>query len=325
MATSRYNDGGIERIVNQLISWFTSNNKGKVIRYNRKALFGKLIFYIKILFNATLRSEAVLFTHLGLAQITTYAPYINYHIMVHGWELEMFSNTKLRSILANADQVICNSKYIEQRLRADFDLTRVTQAYYPIPSLPKIDKALDKTPNPTVLHVGRMSASERYKGHDQLIEAWPKIIDQHPKAQLILVGKGDDKKRLQEKVDSLNMGQQIIFAGSISDLCLSRYYRTSWIFCMPSDGEGQGLVYGEALQFGLPIIALKESPAQEFVRHNKEGILLTQKNSSEIAQAINHLLNHPNILDRYGKAARDRFNWVQQQSEHFWNLIAQLN
>ena len=53
---------------------------------------------------------------------------------------------------------------------------------------------------PTGLIVGRMADSERLKGHDAVMDAWPLIKSLVPDAKLIIVGDGNDKSRLEKRV-----------------------------------------------------------------------------------------------------------------------------
>jgi glycosyltransferase involved in cell wall biosynthesis len=202
----------------------------------------------------------------------------------------------------------------------------VIQVYYPVPnlSIKRSIESVEKAKVPTVLHVGRMEASERYKGHDEVIESWPIVQAKVPDAQLIFIGTGNDRERLARKVSDLDYRDQIRFLGQVSDEKLAEQYQKSWLFCMPSSREGQGLVYGEAMQFGLPIIALRNSPASEQIRHEKEGVLLEDKSPDEIAEKILHLFAHPEQRNAYGIAAQKRYHWLQNKTQQFWDTLNEL-
>src|SRR5206468_10466950 len=59
--------------------------------------------------------------------------------------------------------------------------------------------APERLEGPYGLIVGRMSARERYKGHDSLIEAWPLVRRAIPDARLVIAGDGDDASGLREQ------------------------------------------------------------------------------------------------------------------------------
>lgn len=86
------------------------------------------------------------------------------------------------------------------------------------------------------LIVGRMDARERYKGHDQLLEALRGI----PDARLVVAGDGDDRRRLEAKAAGLEMADRVAFTGFTSEATLAELYRRCVAFAMPSRGRGSG-------------------------------------------------------------------------------------
>ena len=68
----------------------------------------------------------------------------------------------------------------------------------PRPQLPQADRAASQVSSrPTVLTVGRIAASERYKGHDAILDVWPAVLRRVPDAVYLIVGDGDDRPRLE--------------------------------------------------------------------------------------------------------------------------------
>ena len=101
-----------------------------------------------------------------------------------------------------------------------------------------------------VLHVARMASTERYKGQDCLLEAFPLIHAFCPDVQLVLVGHGDDMPRLCAIAGSLpsEMQCRVFLPGYVSRVLLEQLYERCYLFAMPSSGEGFGLVYLEAME-----------------------------------------------------------------------------
>ncbi len=166
---------------------------------------------------------------------------------------------------------------------------------------------LNRVRETSVLIVGRMFSSERHKGHDYLIEAWPQVKARIPDAQLIIVGNGDDATRLKAKVEERGLTDNIIFAGHVSDATLKQLYERVAVFCMPSNGEGFGLVYLEAMQNRLPCIASPADAAAEIVQDGITGLLIRQEEVAALAQGIAGLLADPTRRREMGEAGYARW------------------
>ena len=78
---------------------------------------------------------------------------------------------------------------------------------------------------PAALIVARMAASEGYKGHEQLLRIWPRVLARHPRAQLWIVGDGDDRPRLEAVAAHVGVSAAVTFAGRVTDEELNHRYR----------------------------------------------------------------------------------------------------
>jgi len=97
-----------------------------------------------------------------------------------------------------------------------------------------------------ILTVGRLSSSERYKGHGCIIRALPEVIAQLPDAIYLIAGEGDDQQRLEQLAAESGLTGRVVFAGRVPDDQLPDYYALADVFAMPSNGEGFGIVFLEA-------------------------------------------------------------------------------
>lgn len=158
-----------------------------------------------------------------------------------------------------------------------------------------------------VVIVGRMAASERYKGHEQLIDAWPEVHRRHPSAELWIAGTGDDEARLRAKAARIgSAAPRIRFCGKVSHQQLLELYGTARVFAMPSTGEGFGLVFVEAMRWGLPCICSLDSSA-EIVVDGVTGLVVAQ-DPIAIAEACCRLLSDDTLANRMGHAGQSRFH-----------------
>jgi phosphatidylinositol alpha-1,6-mannosyltransferase len=179
---------------------------------------------------------------------------------------------------------------------------------------------LDRLGDGFLLIVGRMAASERYKGHDPLLEALPQL---GPEARLVIAGEGDDRPRLEAQAAALGVAGQVAFTGFVSEATLAEMYRRCAAFAMPSRGEGFGLVYLEAMRAGKPCIAARGSAAEEIIEDRKTGLLVDPDDSEELAGALGRLLGDPALAREMGEAGRRR--WQKEFSiERFRARLAPL-
>jgi phosphatidylinositol alpha-1,6-mannosyltransferase len=160
---------------------------------------------------------------------------------------------------------------------------------------------------PTVLIVGRMLSAERYKGHDELLEAWPRIVAACGDARLVIVGDGDDRPRLQAKAAALGIDSSVCFTGFVSQARLREHYADGWVFAMPSRGEGFGLVYLEAMSHGLPCIGSIHDAAGEVIDDGVTGYLVDQRDTTAMAERIVQLLRDRSLRAQMGRCSQERF------------------
>ncbi len=166
---------------------------------------------------------------------------------------------------------------------------------------------LDRLGRGFLLLAGRMASGERYKGHDQLLEALPGLLAAHPGARLVIAGDGDDRARLEAKAAALGLGDAAAFTGFVSEATLAELYRRCAAFVMPSRGEGFGLVYLEAMRAARPVLAARGSAAEEIVREGETGLLVDPDDRSELTDALSLLLSDSERARCMGEAGHARW------------------
>lgn len=174
--------------------------------------------------------------------------------------------------------------------------------------LPGVDivAASDTTPVPgRALMVGRLWAEERYKGHDLLIDVWPAVRRACPNAQLMIVGDGDDRPRLETRVRDAGLGGAIRFAGLVSQDELRRHFAEAQVFVLPSEGEGFGIVFLEAMRAGRPCIAARGA-AEEIVVDGVTGRVIAPRNGEALTRALTQLIRDPQLCELLGRAGYRR-------------------
>jgi len=161
---------------------------------------------------------------------------------------------------------------------------------------------------PAVLIVGNMYQTMQYKGHHELIAAWPQVVAACSPAELWIVGGGDGRAELEALARGLPgpAAAQIHFLGQLSETALAERDQRCRAFAMPSVGEGFGLVFVEAARWGVPCIGGKHDAAREIILDGETGLLVEQ-DPPEIAEACLRLLTDAALAVRLGAAGRRRY------------------
>jgi phosphatidylinositol alpha-1,6-mannosyltransferase len=263
------------------------------------------------------RINWLLFTHIGIARAQLRVPKQwrrPYAVMLHG--IEAWNATLDRDRLDVMRQARVRLAISPHTAR------RVAAAH---PNLPLIETCLlglmpddehpDRVPGDVrvdygphaVVIVGRMSSAERYKGHDQLLLAWPRVLAEVPDANLVIVGRGDDVERLHMKAAALGIGRNVYFPGFLPDAAVRSVMRHAALFAMPSRGEGFGLVYLQAMRAGIPCLGSRDDAAADVIVDGETGLLVPKQDPDAIAGAVARLLTDETMRRRMGDAGRRRF------------------
>jgi glycosyltransferase involved in cell wall biosynthesis len=261
-------------------------------------------------------SECALFNHVGVATAQARLPQRvrrPYALWVHGPEvLDPEMSPARRRALHEATITFVNSAQTAERVHeAHPDIAR--PAVLPLALLPahdggRVDGALVASVTPrTVVIAGRMSAGERYKGHDELLEAWQTVLARRPDARLAIVGQGDDAKRLEAKSIALGLTGSVRFTGYVSDSTLDAMLARAAAFALPSRGEGFGLAYLRAMRAALPCIAGADDGAREVLEDGVTGVLVPQGDRDALGQAVIGMLGDTVRRRTMGEAGKERF------------------
>jgi glycosyltransferase involved in cell wall biosynthesis len=144
-----------------------------------------------------------------------------------------------------------------------------------------------------IMTFGRMSADERYKGFDQVLDILPRLRARIQDIAYLIVGDGSDRERLAVKTQSLGVSDLVVFAGRVSEEEKADHYRLADAYVMPSSGEGFGFVVLEALACGLPVVASEVDGTREAVKGGELGILVDPADSDALEHAVLEALSRP--------------------------------
>ncbi len=217
-------------------------------------------------------------------------------LQVHGIEAWTLPSRQVRWGAERADLITSVSRYTRHRMIGGWwggEPTRirvlpntVSVDFAPGPKSRALVDRYDLAGKKVLLTVSRLDASERYKGHECVIKALPKILQRHPGTLYLIVGSGDDAPRLRALVGSLDLSAKVRFAGRVAGTELAEHYRTADVFVMPSTGEGFGIVFIEAAACGLHVVGGNADGSLDALREGAVGEPVDPRNTEAIAAVV---------------------------------------
>ena len=150
-----------------------------------------------------------------------------------------------------------------------------------------------------ILFVGRI-ASE--KNVELLLTSMRYVVNNCPKAKLLIVGDGPDLNKYKSYVKKQGLEENIIFTGKVPWDSIAEYYLISDVFTTASRTETQGLTVIEAMAASLPVVCIDDESFTNTVIDNLNGKIF--KNKRGYKKAIIELYNNPKELKKLSKQAR---------------------
>ena len=150
------------------------------------------------------------------------------------------------------------------------------------------------------------------KGFDILIQALPLVKDQVPNVTLIIGGDGTDLDRLKTLAKNLGVSDSVRLPGTINRADVPVYFHLCDIFTLPAVFDPKGNVDGcpnvilEAMACGKPVVASNISGIPIVVKDKETGILVEEKNVSQLAEALVALLRDVQKREQLGRAGHAR-------------------
>lgn len=258
---------------------------------------------------------------------------IPYFVSAHGFDILLPQQSArkkwlMAKILKSAEFVTANSRFTKNQLIEIGLAENLIEVIYPGANISTKNKLSISSQNlkeklnlinkKILLTVGRLV---KRKNQTAVVLAVKQLLEKYPTLVYLIVGDGPELNSLKSLVSRENLNNQVIFLTDIDDYDLKGYYQISDIFIMPAqnlngDVEGFGLVYLEAAENKVPVIAGNTGGSNEAVINQQTGLLVDPDNIEEIKQAITLLLDDRQLRDKLVEQAylrcQKEFNWEKQ-------------
>jgi glycosyltransferase involved in cell wall biosynthesis len=160
---------------------------------------------------------------------------------------------------------------------------------------------------PLLLSVGRLVEK---KGYQYLIAACKMLVERGMRFQCAIYGSGPLEKDLQHQITQLGLEKHVHLSGDRAQDSLPDIYRSATLFvlapCIAGDGDRDGIpnVLLEAMATGLPVVSTNVGGIPELVEHDRNGLLVPEKDPLALANALERLLGDVTLRTSLGTAAR---------------------
>jgi|BarGraIncu01122A_1022018.scaffolds.fasta_scaffold02615_3 glycosyltransferase involved in cell wall biosynthesis len=222
--------------------------------------------------------------------------------------------------IESSNRIIAVSEYTKTRILERYSIqpqkidrvysaTDFDKASFSVGALKHIKEELALPDAPVILFVGRVD--DRRKGLDNLLNAFGDVLTSQ-RASLLVVGSGNQggARRLAA---SLNISEDVFFAGKVDERSLRKCYGLCTIYVCPSRLEGFGFTLLEAFAAGKPVVATNVGAIPEIVGE-KNGSLVEPGDTRAMSNAITYYLENSELAETIGRHnARDvrrRFDWT---------------
>ena len=177
-----------------------------------------------------------------------------------------------------------------------------------------------KNPNTRdILYVGRLS---KEKGIEYLIQAMPKIKEEHPEVKLHIVGEGDLEQNLKDLATKLEIEDKVIFHGYVAHENLAATYRKSSVFVLPSvckENAPNAII--EAMSQGTPVITTNMGGQAELVETAVNGLLVNPGDAGDLAEKICNILDDKELARKMGENGIKMVKENHTPEKHLKRLI----
>jgi len=237
-----------------------------------------------------------------------------------------FYNLVLKNALSKSKKIIAVSQATKEEIISvkggfpkgeGYNFSKIKVIYEGVDLIKAGDRRLIY--DPYVLYVG---AAYPHKNLERLIIAFKRFIEkkEHPiskKLKLVLVGKNDYfYQRLRNLIEKLDLIDEVVLTGEVSDQELATYYRHALFFIFPSLAEGFGLPALEAIGHNLPVAASRVYSLPEIL--GQAAYYFNPRDIRAISRAIEALAIDEKLrreLQEKGKKQINKFSWEKMSKE----------
>ena len=259
-----------------------------------------------------LQSDVVILSHINLIPvgrlIQFFSPKTKIILIAHGIEVwaPLLRGFKKKSI-EKIDQIIAVSEHTKNILLQENKITadKITvinnclDPYLPLPFEGVKDSQLLaryglQKEDIVLMTITRLSLSEKNKGYDRVMAVMQQMLPSYPNLKYLLMGKFDteEKLRIEQLIQEYQLEGKVIVTGFIAENDLAVHYNLADIYIMPSEKEGFGITFIEAMYYHKPVIAGNTDGSVDALLNGQLGTLIDPRSMEGIMEAIRMIISN---------------------------------
>ena len=153
--------------------------------------------------------------------------------------------------------------------------------------------------------IGKIARLFELKGHDDLFDAAPKIIQSIPNARFILIGDGPFRERLEARANDPALRGRFRFTGLVPPAQIPEYLGACDMVVHLSAREGLPRALSQSLAAGRPVVAYDSDGSSEICLEGRTGFLVQRGDLTTFSERVTQLARDPALRARFGQAGRE--------------------
>ncbi len=141
--------------------------------------------------------------------------------------------------------------------------------------------------------VGLLARLDRHKGHLDLLDALPTLIEAHPALRVVFIGDGFDRPLIEARIAELQLGERVRLLGLVPRDKVPGVLDAIDVSVLPSYQEGQSITLLQSLLRGCGIVAYDTGGIPSVCIDKQTGRLVPTGDTAALAEAIRWMLDHP--------------------------------
>jgi glycosyltransferase involved in cell wall biosynthesis len=285
-----------------------------------------------------IKKNVVILSHINLLVagylIKVFSPKTKLVLIAHGIEVWKPLTSFKKKMLRQMDRIAAVSHFTKEKMKELFDLpeekfvvlNNCLDPFLPEPSgisrRNEFRNSYGFTYNDIVLMtLTRLSSKEQNKNYDKVFFAIKKMHNEFPNIKYLFVGKyeEEEKNRLEALAQALGIEYDITFTGFVPDSVIGDYYSMADVYIMPSEKEGFGISFIEAMFYKKPVIGGNRDGTTDALANGLLGILVDPRSQEEVIAAIQKVVTDIKAFIPDRQLLLDKFSYTVYKNN--WSTL----